>query len=81
VKLREKHQKNVLELKMLKTKKNTLLQKIKDLEDELVEAQLMLEKFTDNKLPQMLSGQKWSSDKTGLGFVATTFDVSHIVLS
>jgi hypothetical protein len=75
VKLRETHQKNVLELNMLKTEKSALLQKIKDLEDELVEAQLRLEKFTDNKLAQMLSGQKCSSNKTGLGFVATTSNV------
>jgi len=41
----------------------------------------MLEKFTDNKLSQMLSGQKCSSDKTGLGFVVTTSDVSKIASS
>jgi hypothetical protein len=51
------------------------------MEDELVEAQLKLEKFTNNKLAQMLSGQKCSSDKTSLGFVATTSDVSNIALS
>jgi hypothetical protein len=81
VKLRETHQKNVLELNMLKIGKNTLLQKIKDLEDELVEVQLMLEKFTDNKPAQMLLGQKSTSDKTSLGFVATTSDISNIASS
>jgi hypothetical protein len=81
VKLRERHQKNVLELNMLKTKKSTLLRKIKDLDDELVEAQLMLDKFIDNKLAQMLSEQKCLSNKTSLGFVATTSDVSNIVSS
>jgi hypothetical protein len=40
------------------------------LEDELVSAQLQLERITDNKLIQMLSGEKCSSDKTGLGYVA-----------
>jgi hypothetical protein len=66
----------------LKTEKSTLLQKIKDLEDELVEAQLMLEKFTDNKLSHMLSGQKCTLDKTGIGFVATTnYVVSNIASS
>jgi hypothetical protein len=81
VNLRETNQKNVLELKMLKTKKSTLLQKFKDLEDELIEAQLQLEKFIDNKLVQMLYGQKCSSDNTGLGFVATSSEVSNIATS
>jgi hypothetical protein len=66
---------------MLKTEKSTLLQKTNDLEDELVEAQLQLEKFTDNKLAQMLSGQKCSSNKTSLGFVVATYDVSNIASS
>jgi ribosomal protein L32 len=35
-----------------------------------------LEKFSDNKIAQMLTGQKCSSDKTGLGYVAT--DSSNI---
>lgn len=40
-------------------------------------AQLQLEKFSDNKLAQMLTGQKCSFDKTGLEYVATT-DASNI---
>jgi hypothetical protein len=36
-----------------------------------MDARLKLEKFSDNKLSQMLTGQKCSSDKTGLGYVAT----------
>jgi len=46
----------------MKTERDTLLQKITDLEDKLMDAQLQLEKF--------------SSDKTGLGYVAT--DSSNI---
>jgi hypothetical protein len=57
----------VLELNLLQTKKSTLINKIKGLKDKLVEAQMQLEKFTDSKLAQMLTGQKCSSDKTGLG--------------
>jgi hypothetical protein len=63
----------VLELNLLKTKKSTFIDKIKGLEDKLVEAQVQLEKYTNNKLAQMLKGQKCSSDKTGLGFVKTAF--------
>jgi len=60
----------------MKTERDTLLQKITDLEDKLMDAQLQLEKFSDNKIAQMLTGQKCSSDKTGLGYVAT--DSSNI---
>jgi hypothetical protein len=67
MKLREVNQKNVPEIKMLLLERSTLLQKIKGLEDELVETQLQLEKFTNNKLTQMLMGQKCYSDKIGLG--------------
>jgi hypothetical protein len=41
-----------------------------------MDAQLRLEKFSDNKIAQMLKGQKCSSDKTGLGYVTT--DSSNI---
>jgi hypothetical protein len=51
------------------------------LEDRLIEAQLQLEKFTDNKLAKMLSKQKCSTDKTGLGFGATSSNVSNIASS
>jgi hypothetical protein len=43
----------------------------------LVEAQVQLEKYIDNKLAQMLKGQKCSSDKSGLVFVKTTY-VSNV---
>lgn len=65
------------ELNNQKIEKGTLLQKITDLEDKLMEVQLQLEKFSDNKLAQMLTGQKFSSNKTGLRYVATT-DASSI---
>jgi hypothetical protein len=76
MKLREFNQKKVIKLNTMKTKKDTLLQKITDLEDKLMDAQLQLEKFSDNKIAQMLTDQKCSFDKTGLGYVAT--DSSNI---
>jgi hypothetical protein len=72
MKLRETHQQNVLELNSMKTEKSTLLHKITDLEDKLLEAQLQLERITNEKLTQMLSGQKYSSNKTGLEYVASS---------
>jgi hypothetical protein len=60
----------------MKTERDTLLQKITNLEDKLMDAQLQLEKFSNNKIAQLLTGQKCSSDKTGLGYVAT--DSSNI---
>jgi vacuolar-type H+-ATPase subunit D/Vma8 len=76
MKLRESNQKKVMKMNTMKTKRDTLLQKITDLEDKLMDAQLQLEKFSNNNLAQMLTGQKCSSDKTGLGYVAT--DSSNI---
>jgi len=76
MKLRESNQKKVLKLNTMKTERDTLLQKIMDLEDKLMDAQLQLEKFSNNKIAQMLTGQKCSSNKTGLGYVAT--DSSNI---
>jgi hypothetical protein len=72
MKLRESNRKKVMKLTTIKTERRTLLQKITDLEDKLMDAQLQLEKFSYNKLAQMLTGQKYSSDKTGLGYVATS---------
>jgi hypothetical protein len=75
--LQQTNKKNVKELNNQKMEKGTLLQKITDLEDKLMEVKLQLEKFSDNKLAQMLTGQKCSSDKVGLRYVATT-DASNI---
>jgi len=68
MKQRESNQKKVIKLNTMKTER--------DLEDKLMDAQLQLEKFSDNKIAQMLTGQKCSSDKTGIGYVAT--DSSNI---
>jgi hypothetical protein len=56
MKLRESNQKKVMKMNTMKTERDTLLQKIMDLEDKLMDAQLQLEKFSDNKLAQMLTG-------------------------
>jgi hypothetical protein len=76
MKLRESNQKKVIKLNTMKTERDTLLQKITDLEDKLMDAQLQLEKLSENNIARMLTGQKCSSDKTGLGYVAT--DSSNI---
>jgi hypothetical protein len=55
MKLRKCNQKKLMKLNTMKTGRDTLLQKITDLEDKLMDAQLQLEKFLDNKLAQMLT--------------------------
>jgi hypothetical protein len=50
MKLRESNQKKVIKLNTMKTKRDTLLQKITKLEDKMMDARLQLEKFSDNKL-------------------------------
>jgi hypothetical protein len=75
MKPRKTNQKKVIKMNTMKTERDTLLQKIK-LEDKLMDAQLQLEKFSDNKIAQMLIGHKCSSDKTGLWYVTT--DSSNI---
>jgi hypothetical protein len=45
----------VLELNSLKTEKTTMLIKINDLEERLLETQLQLERVIDEKLTHMLS--------------------------
>jgi len=50
MKLRESNQKKVIKMNTMKTKIDTLLQKIIELEDKLMDAWLQLEKFSDNKL-------------------------------
>jgi len=75
LKLRETRQQHVQELNSLKIERSTLLIKIKDLEEKLLETQLQLERVTDEKLTHMLSIQKSPTDKTGLGYVASTSDI------
>jgi hypothetical protein len=50
LKLRESHNEHVLEMNSLKTEKNTLLLKITNLEEKLLEAQLQIERMTDEKI-------------------------------
>jgi hypothetical protein len=59
----------VHELNSLQTEKSSLLLKIQDLEEKL------LERITGEKLTHMLSIQKSPTDKTGLGYVAFTSDI------
>jgi hypothetical protein len=58
----------------LQTEKSSLLYKIQKLEEKLLETQLQLERVTVEKLTRMLSIQKSLTDKTGLGYVAPSFD-------
>jgi hypothetical protein len=75
LKLRETRQQHVQELDSLQTEKSSLLLKIQDLEEKLLETQLQLERVTDEKLTHMLSIQKSPTDKLGLGYVASTSDI------
>jgi hypothetical protein len=76
LKLRKTHQQHILELNGLKTEKGTLPLKIQDVEEKLLETQLQLEKVIDEKITHMLSVQKFMTDKIGLRYVASTFDIS-----
>jgi len=58
----------------LQTEKSSLLHKIQELEEKLLETQLQLERVTDEKLTHMLSIQNSPTDKTGLGYVAPPSD-------
>jgi hypothetical protein len=58
----------------LQTEKSSLLLRIQELEEKLLETQLQLERVTDEKLTRMLSIQKSPTDKTGLGYVAPSSD-------
>jgi hypothetical protein len=53
MKLRKSNQKKVIKLNTMKTERDMLLQKITGMEDKLMDAQLQLEKFSDNKIAQM----------------------------
>jgi hypothetical protein len=56
-----------------------LIEKVKCLEDELIELQSHLKKISNDKLVQMLNDQKYSSDKYGLGFDKFPASSSHDV--
>jgi len=73
-KLREGRKKHLHDLNNLQTEKSTLLHKIQELEEKLLETQLQLERVTDEKLACMMSIQKSPTNKTGLGYVAPPTD-------
>jgi hypothetical protein len=54
----------VKKLNDFEIERNKLIEKIKCMEDDLIESHMQLEKFSSDKLVQMLKGQKCSSDKT-----------------
>jgi hypothetical protein len=54
-KLREGHKKHTHDLNSVQTEKSSLLRKIQELEEKLLETQLQLERVTDEKLTHMLS--------------------------
>jgi predicted nucleic acid-binding Zn-ribbon protein len=54
-KLREGRKQQVNDLNSLHTEKSSLLLKIQELEEKLLETQLQLERVTDEKLTRMLS--------------------------
>jgi hypothetical protein len=68
---REQH---LCDLNSLQTEKSSLLPRIQELEEKLLETQLQLERVTDEKLTRMLSIQKSPTNKTGLGYVASSSD-------
>jgi hypothetical protein len=68
-KLREGRKQHIHDLNSLQTEKSSLLHRIQELEEKLLETQLQLERVTDEKLTHMLFIQKSPTDKTGLGCV------------
>jgi len=73
-KLKEGRKQHIHDLNSLQTEKSSLLRKIQELEEKLLETQLQLERVTDEKLTHMLSIQKSPTYKTGLGYVAPPSD-------
>jgi len=73
-KLREGRKQHLYDLNSLQTEKSSLLLRVQELEEKLLETQLQLERVTDEKLTRMLSIQKSPTDKTGLGYVAPSSD-------
>lgn len=69
-KLRETRKQHIHERNSLQTVKSSLMFKIQDLEEKLLETRLQLERVTDEKLTHMLSIQKSPTDETKLECVA-----------
>jgi hypothetical protein len=76
-KLREGCKQNLYDLNSLQTEKSSLLFRIQELEEKLLETQLQLERVTDEKLTHILSIQKSPTDRTGLGYVAPSSDAPY----
>jgi hypothetical protein len=74
-KLREGRKQHLYDLNSLQTEKSSLLLRVQELKEKLLETQLQLERITDEKLTRMLSIQKSPTDKTGLGYVAPSSNV------
>jgi hypothetical protein len=74
-KLREGRKQHLNDLNSLETEKSSLLLKVQELEERLLERQLQLGRVTDEKLTSMLSIQNSPTDKTGLGYVAPSSEV------
>jgi hypothetical protein len=74
-KLRDGRKQHLNDLNSLQSEKSSLLLKVQELEEKLLETQLQLERVTDEKLTRMLSIQKSLNDKTGLGYVASSSDI------
>jgi len=55
-----------------------MLIKITDLEEKLLETELRKERLTDEKLTHMLSVQKSPTNKTGIGYVASTSKTAFV---
>jgi DNA repair exonuclease SbcCD ATPase subunit len=74
-KMREGRKQHINDLNSLHTEKSSLLLKIQELEEKLLETQLQLERVTDEKLTRMLSIQKRPHDKTVLVYLASSSDI------
>jgi len=72
--MREGRKQHLHDLNSLQTEKSTLMHRIQELEEKLLETQLQLERVTNEKLTRMLSIQKSPTDKIGLGYVAPPTD-------
>jgi len=70
-------QQHVHELNSLQIEKSSLLLKIQDLEEKLLETQLQLEGVIDEKLTHTLLIQKSPIDKTGFRYVASTSNIPY----
>jgi hypothetical protein len=66
--LREVNKQHVKRLNEFEIERSRLIEKVKCLEDELIESQRHLKQISGDKFVQMLKAQKCSFAKSGLGF-------------